>query len=131
MSRSYRKERLDELFLNELDTMLTYELNDPGLDGIAVSRVDVTRDLQAARIYVTLLEPDVNNEAEVMAALERARGYIRSELAARIQLRRMPELIFRIDRLYEQSRRVEAILETLEYASENNESPDANPEPST
>ncbi len=130
MSRSYRKERLDELFLNELDTMLTYELNDPGLDGIAVSRVDVTRDLQAARIYITPLEPDVD-EGEVMRALERARGYIRSELAARISLRRMPELVFRIDRLFEQSRRVEAILENLEYATEADESPDVNPEPSS
>lgn len=118
MSRTYRKERLDELLWRELVSIIGYEMADPRLSDIAVKRVDVSRDLQTARIYVTVLEEDVD-EQEVLAGLDNARGFIRSQIANRVQLRRVPELVFRVDRSFTEAQRVEAILDALTGGEED------------
>lgn len=112
MSGTYRKERLDQLLWQELNNIIVYEMNDPRLTDISVGSVDVSRDLQTARVYIMLLDDDCD-EQEVMRALESARGYLRGEIAGRIQLRKVPELYFKIDRSYQQAQRVDEILSSL------------------
>ncbi len=112
MARLYRKERLDELLLRELETIICYELDDPRLHDVTVTAVDVTRDLQTARVYVALLD-ESSDERAVLNGLEHARGYVRSQIAGRLQLRRVPDLVFRIDRQYAAAARVDAILDAL------------------
>lgn len=112
MARPYRKERLDELLLRELESIICYELDDPRLRDVTVTAVDVTRDLQTARVYVALLDAN-GDERAVLDGLERARGYVRSQIAGRLQLRRVPDLVFRMDRQYAAAARVDAILDAL------------------
>ncbi len=112
MARPYRKERLDELLLRELETIICYELDDPRLRDVTVTAVDVTRDLQTARVYVALLN-ESGDERAVLNGLEHARGYVRSQIAGRLQLRRVPDLVFRIDRQYAAAARVDTILDAL------------------
>jgi ribosome-binding factor A len=112
MARPYRKERLDELLLRELESIICYELEDPRLRDVTVTAVDVTRDLQTARVYVALLDEN-GNERAVLDGLEHARGYVRSQIAGRLQLRRVPDLVFRIDRQYAAAARVDTILDAL------------------
>lgn len=114
MPRPYRKERLDELLRRELETIISYEMDDPRLENITVTEVDVARDLQMVRVYVGLLEGS-QGERNVLEGLERARGYIRNQIAGRVQLRRLPDLVFRIDHSLQQGQRVDAILDVLEY----------------
>ena len=113
MARPHRKERLDELLWRELNSIVGYELSDPRLDAITVSRVDVTSDLQVARVYITLLEEGANGE-DVLAGLENAKGFIRNQIAGRVQLRRVPELVFKIDHNLADVAHVERILDSLE-----------------
>lgn len=112
MNRTYRKERLDELLWRELNSIIVYELADPRLHEISVSRVDVARDMQTARIYITPLD-EQQDVKEIQRALENARGHLRSEIASRIQLRHVPELYFKIGESYQQTQRIEDILESL------------------
>ncbi|NUQ36571.1 MAG: 30S ribosome-binding factor RbfA [Caldilineales bacterium] len=112
MSRHYRKERLDELLFRELTTLIGYELSDPRLGDVAVKRVDVSKDLQTARVYITLLS-DEGDEQAALAGLESAKGLIRAEIATRVQLRRVPDLVFRVDRSFLASQRIDAILDAL------------------
>ncbi len=117
MNRTYRKERLDELLWRELSSIIIYELDDPRLHDITVSSVDVARDLQTARVYITPLDEELDVRM-IERALDSARGHLRSEIATRIQLRHVPELYFKIGRSYQQAQRVEEILDSLPPAAE-------------
>ncbi len=108
----YRKQRLDELFWEELNNIIMYELNDPRVADIGVTLVDVAPDLTTARVFVTPFYEDVDTR-EVLAGLKAAHGFIRTQLAQRIKVRRIPELIFKIDRSYLEARRVDEILDAL------------------
>ncbi len=108
----YRKQRLDELFWEELNNIIMYELNDPRVADIGVTLVDVAPDLTTARVFVTPFYEDVDTQ-EVLAGLKAAHGFIRTQLAQRIKVRRIPELIFKIDRSYLEARRVDEILDAL------------------
>ncbi len=121
MSRHYRKERLDELLYRELNTLVLYELNDPRLAGISISSVDVSRDLQTARVYVRMLDEETV-VTEVLRGLEKASGFLRSEIATRINLRKAPELYFRIDSSYQEAKRIDNILDSIPpYIEEESE----------
>ena len=117
MNRTYRKERLDELLLRELSSIIIYELDDPRLHDVAVNRVDVARDLQTARVYITPLDEEMDVR-EIRRALDNAQGHLRSEIASRVQLRRVPELYFKIGKSYQQAQRVEDIIDSLPPAAE-------------
>ncbi len=120
MIRNYRKQRLDELFWEELNSIIMYELSDLRVDDIGVTLVDVSPDLTTARVFVTPFSEDVNMR-EVLAGLKAAHGFIRTQLAQRIKIRRMPELIFKIDRSYLEARRVDEILDSLPPINEPTE----------
>lgn len=120
MPRLYRKERLDELLRRELETIISYEMEDPRLENVTVTDVDVARDLQMVRVYVAVLDQN-RREQDVLEGLERAKGYIRNQIAGRVQFRRLPDLVFRIDRSLVQAQRVDAILDVLEYSQAGDE----------
>ncbi len=117
MTRTYRKERLDELLWRELSSIIVFELDDPRLHDIMVSRVDVARDLQTARVYITPLDEE-QSAKEIQQALEKASGHLRSEIASRIQLRHAPELYFKIGESIEQTNRIDEILDSLPIPAE-------------
>ncbi len=118
MVKNYRKQRLDELFWEEINSIIMYELSDPRVADIGVTMVDVAPDLTTARVFVTPFYEDVDTR-EVLAGLKAAHGFIRSQLAQRIKVRRMPELIFKIDRSYLEARRIDEILDSLPTTVEN------------
>jgi len=106
----HRHERVAEEIAHELSTMLAGELKDPRLEGaLTVTEVRVSPDLKRARVYVSV----VGDEAEKKRAikgLEAAAGFIRHELTERLQLRRMLELHFQLDRSEEYGQRIEELL---------------------
>jgi ribosome-binding factor A len=122
MPKSYRKERLDELFWEEINSIVMYELSDPRVSDIGVTLVDVAPDLTTARVFITPFYEDVDTR-KVLKGLDAAQGYIRTQLAQRIKVRRIPELIFKIDHSYLQARRVDAILDSLPPVSETSDTP--------
>ena len=111
-----RQLRVAELIHRELSTLLLFEARDPRLAGITITEVDITPDLLIAHVYFTLPGTDEEKDA-AMAALERAKGYLRTQVAGRIQQRLAPELFFRLDRSGEQGDRIDRILERLKGQS--------------
>ena len=96
----------------ELSTLLLFEARDPRLVGVTITGVDITSDLLIAHVYFTLLGTE-EEKSGAMAALEHAKGYLRTQVAARIQQRLAPELHFHLDRSGEQGDRIERILDRL------------------
>jgi ribosome-binding factor A len=93
---SRRSERLADLVMRELGRLLVEEVQDPRLSLVTVSGVSLNQDLSIALVYLTFDER-MHTRDEVMAALERAGGFLRSRLGKALDLRRTPELRFTFD----------------------------------
>lgn len=126
MGRGYRPQRMGEEIRKIIsDLLLRGELKDPGFQGfIGVNAVEVTRDGSYATVYVTALggsaaKPLSQEEKDqILAAFQRSRGFIRTELARLIQIRHTPELIFRFDTSMEYGMKMDKILSELEIPPE-------------
>ena len=91
--------RIEELFREELNSIIDCELTDPRLEGTRVSFVELSRDGSRARVWFSCsgAEPSELGAVELEAAFERASGFLRSRLCDALPLKRMPELSFRHD----------------------------------
>jgi ribosome-binding factor A len=88
------------------------EARDPRLAHVTITAVDVTPDLLRARIHFTVMG-GADEQDEAVLALEHAAGFLRSELASRVRLRFVPELVFEVDRSSEHGRRIDELLDQL------------------
>lgn len=128
MSSQHRVRRVADLIQRELSDILHTELEDPRVELATVSGVEVSKDLSVARVRFSLLGDDEGVRAESMAALERAKGFIRRQLAPRLGLRMVPELRFVLDRGAEHSLRIHELLASLPETSPS-EDPDDGADP--
>ena len=107
-----RLSRIDEEYRKELSQIIGYELKNPNVTGmISVTKVKVTTDLKYAKVYVSILNS--KNIKETMDGLKKSSGFIRSELAKRINLRNTPELVFEIDDSMEYGAKIDSILKEI------------------
>ncbi|EHC18656.1 30S ribosome-binding factor RbfA [Fischerella thermalis] len=115
MATSRRVSRVAELIKREVSQMLLNGIKDDrvGMGMVSVTDVDVSGDLQHAKIYVSIYGTE-EAKAETMAGLKSATGYVRSELGARVRLRRTPEVVFIEDRSIERGSKVLSLLNQLE-----------------
>ncbi len=107
-----RMERIDEEFKKEISSIISYELKNPNVTGIiSVTKVKVTTDLKYAKVSVSILNS--KNIKETLAGLKKSSGFIRSELAKRVNLRNTPEIIFELDDSMEYGARIDNILKDI------------------
>ena len=114
MATNRRISRVAELIKREVSQMLLNGIKDDrvGTGMASVTDVDVSGDLQHAKIYVSIYGTE-DAKAETMAGLKSATGYVRSELGARIRLRRTPEVVFIEDRSIERGNKVLSLLNQI------------------
>lgn len=112
MATKARARKVAERIQEELADILKRNVADPRLAMITITEVDVDRELAYAQIYVVASGDDERMD-DVLAGLEGAQGYLRSQLAARIQLRSFPQLRFRWDASHERGARIEELLDSL------------------
>ena len=107
-----RMGRIDEEYRKELSQIISYELKNPNVTGmISVTKVKVTTDLKYAKVYVSILNS--KNVKDTLAGLKKSSGYIRTELAKRVNLRNTPELIFELDDSIEYGAKIDSILKEI------------------
>jgi ribosome-binding factor A len=114
MATSRRVSRVAELIKREVSQMLLNGIKDDrvGTGMVSVTDVDVSGDLQHAKIFVSIYGTE-EAKAETMAGLRSATGFVRSELGSRIRLRRTPEVVFIEDRSIERGTKVLTLLNQL------------------
>jgi len=88
-----RSERVSETLREELDELISYELSDPRIDCSGVAEVMISPDGRQAMVRL-ILTGDANSQKQTLEALESAKGFIRSELAQRVEIFRVPDLRF-------------------------------------
>jgi ribosome-binding factor A len=95
---SHRATRVADQVRIEVAEILMRKTKDPRLSSVTVTDVDLTADLRQAHVYFTSLTAQTPEQVqEIQSGLERAAGFIRSELGRRLQLRYTPELTFHHD----------------------------------
>lgn len=112
MTSSRRQRRVAELIKEEMGELLGRRAHDPRLHWVTVTDVQITPDLAIARVYYAVIgeEPEQQQAREGLA---HARGYLRRELAARLQLRIAPQLEFFRDEALEYGRRIDTLLDSI------------------
>ncbi|NLM40818.1 MAG: 30S ribosome-binding factor RbfA [Firmicutes bacterium] len=115
---SERLARLAQEIKREVSSILATEVKDPRLGMISITDVEVSRDLALAKIYFSLLG-DEEERMRTLEGLNRAKGFIRSELAKRIRVRHVPEIAFVFDPSLEQGARMDALLKSLQISKED------------
>lgn len=107
-----RFERINEELKKEISHIISYELKNPNVTGlISVTKAKVTPDLKYAKIYVSILNS--KNDNETLEGLKKSSGFIRSQIAKRINLRITPELVFEKDDSMEYGAKIDSILRGL------------------
>lgn len=123
MSQGSRADRVAEELREELALLLAREVHDPGIGFVTITRVQVTPDLQQARVYYTALG-DEKARRESSRAIERATPFLRRQIGLRLRLKRTPELRFLYDEAIEGQDRIEQLLKEINAGPHPSESDD-------
>jgi ribosome-binding factor A len=112
MVSTVRKQKISDRIREELSEILLMNTADPRLAGISVTEVRVDREVTYAEVFISALE-GAERQREILQGLEHAQGYLRRELAQRIDLRSFPRLRFHWDKTIERADRIERLLHQL------------------
>ena len=108
---SVKIERIASMLEKEISYILMTEVKDPDIKFVTVTNVKLASDLGYAKVYVTVL--DQNKKDETLRSLKAARGFVRRELANRVEIRHIPELDFVYDESIEYGKKIEDIIEEI------------------
>jgi ribosome-binding factor A len=109
---SHRANRVGEQMKKELGDIIGRKIKDPRIGFVTVTDVEVTGDLQQAKVYISVLGDEEQRE-NTLKGLAKAKGFIRTEIGHRIRLRKTPEIIFEWDESIDYGNRIDTLLHQL------------------
>jgi ribosome-binding factor A len=115
MSPGARPDRVGDQIRSEIASLLTRDVHDPGIGFVTITRVQVTPDLQQARVYYTALGDD-KARRNTERALGRAAPFLRRQIGSRLRLKRTPEIEFLYDESIAGQDRIEQLLNEIRAA---------------
>ena len=112
MAKEYsRTQRVADYLQRELAALIQHGVRDPRVGMVSITGVNVSRDLGHARVYYTALERESSQEAaETTEALNRAAGFLRTQLSKDSSMRSVPQLRFYFDTSVGQGRHLEDLI---------------------
>jgi ribosome-binding factor A len=125
MSQGSRPDRVADQIRGELAMLLARDVHDPGIGFVTLTRVQVSPDLQLARIYYTVLG-DEKSRANSAKALDRAVPFLKRQIGSRLRLKRVPELKFHYDEAVAGQDRIDRLLNEI-HAADRERGGDAPP----
>lgn len=99
-------EKTKSLIARAVRDIVSYEIKNENVGFMTITDVEVSSDHSYCKIYVSFL----NNAKNSIETLNRARGFVRSSLAKKLNFRRVPEIMFVLDDSYEKQARLESLL---------------------
>ncbi len=108
-----RSDRVSDQMKQEIADILLRRIKDPRIGFVTVTDVEVSHDLRNAKVFVSIYG-DEKNKQDSLKGLESAVPFIRSELAGRMRLRLVPELLFRFDPTLERGAHIMELLHSIE-----------------
>ena len=121
MGKSIKQKRLEGTIRKNISDIIQFGLKDPNVGFVTITDVHVSNDHSFAKVFVTFLGKDARAQAG-LKALNRAKGFIRSELSQRLDIRRTPDLIFVLDETDMKARHIDEIIHNLHVDEETESS---------
>ncbi len=119
MKNKNRMIRINDEIKRELSEIIRSELKDPRISVItSVLKVDTSNDLKYCKVYISVLGNEKEKE-DVMLALKNASGFIRKQIALKINLRNTPEFNFKLDNSLEDSFKIFKIIDEINKGEQN------------
>ena len=112
---SNRAEKVSDLLKKEISLIITNEIKDPRLQNINITAVKVSDDIGIATVFYSIIGESIHKSDSKIGdkILKKFSGMIRSNLAKKIKIRRIPKIIFRFDESIEYSENIEKLLRNL------------------
>ena len=107
---SRRIERLAESVKQEASKVILYELKDPRISFITVTKVEVAPDLKRAKVYISILGDNLARR-RTLQAIEHAKGFIQAKVGAYLQIRYTPVLTFCLDESIQKSLHISKLID--------------------
>ena len=117
MAKSIKQKRLEGTIRKNISDIIQFGIKDPNVGFVTITDVQVSNEHSFAKVFVTFLGKDARAQAG-LKALNRAKGFIRSELSQRLDIRRTPELIFVLDETEMKARHIDEIIHNLHIDEE-------------
>ena len=113
-----RIQRIQSMMKDELTLLINRQLKDPRIPSVSVTNVELTRDAKQATVFISILSLNQTSaDPELMQscleALEKSKGYLKKSISKIMQLRFVPELLFREDKGLENTLRVHELLKQI------------------
>ncbi|MEK4875107.1 30S ribosome-binding factor RbfA [Bacillus sp. FSL W8-0102] len=115
-----RANRVGEQMKKEMSDIIGRKIKDPRIGFVTVTDVQLTGDLQQAKVFISVLG-DEKQKKDTLKALAKAKGFIRSEIGQRIRLRKTPDLLFEFDESIDYGNRIETLLKEISSNESNQE----------
>ncbi|MGY3724394.1 ribosome-binding factor A [Granulicatella balaenopterae] len=109
----FRIGRVKQEIMREVNDILMKKVRDPRVEGVTLTDIEVTRDLQHATIYYTTLDKLASERQATVKGLEKAKGLIRRELGKRLSLFKVPEVHFERDESVDYGLRIDSLLDQI------------------
>ena len=108
-----RMQKVNEELKKEISNIISLKIQNPSLKKglVSVTSVNTTPDFKYARVYVSMI--NVGNKKEALKTLKKASGFVRSEVAKKVNLKYTPEIIFEFDESIEYGDRIDNILKNI------------------
>lgn len=107
---SIKMDRINNSFVEKISEILHNDIKDKTINLVTITDAKVTNDLSFVKVYFTTLS---DNKEDVLIALNKAKGFIRSKLCEKMQIRKMPEINFVYDESIEYGKKIEDIIERI------------------
>jgi ribosome-binding factor A len=114
-----RPQRVGDLIREVICEMLLRDLNDPRLEAVTITEVEVTGDLKLATVFFSAMGNPSREEAS-LHGLQSATGYIRKKLGKELRLRYVPDLLFKVDQSFEYGSKIDRLIRTLQEEKNGN-----------
>jgi len=107
-----------EAIKKEVADLIRNDIKDPRVGFVTITGVEVTRDLSYGKIFISVMGSEEQRK-ETLGALQKAAGYLRSEVGRRIKVRHAPELVFKLDTSLDHGTRIMELLHEVKKQEEN------------
>ncbi len=114
-----RADRVSDLIREVMGEMLLKELNDPRLEAVTITAVEMTDDLKLATIFFSAMGSPPREE-EALHGLQSATGYIKKKLGRELRLRYIPDLLFKVDHSFDYGSKIDRLLRTIQEEKDSN-----------
>ena len=104
--------KVGDLLLREMATLLMHRVKDPRVQGVTLTGVNLSRDLKHAKVYFSLIG-DEKAMQKAQAGLDSAKRFIKREIGLRMDLKYIPEIVFRHDPSLDKGEQMERLFKKI------------------